>query len=679
MLVMTKWTTIKAKINILVLLFVLCADAMMAQQLRNYRGNYTLNSRATGTANYSYYQITDDSIQLHGRFTFTSDAIQYEENRLRQIVISGTYSRGKKVGEWTYETSDFEVRFTRITGTSVQSLLDGTISRLAANYKVGIANGRWTLAVQYVKEGRKLPNSASAIINFKEGKGVGRFVFADPSAPSPLRVEGHFDEDGYFDQVWKLGYMHDKTMYQEERQYISGFLLRLTLRKAGTEEILYDVQLEDVQNKLNRAAEHGEAAVGFGDRKFGILFNDGYPEEDVRLAAQQSGNTILQRVFNYFIDSTDVFFTLPGFARPSIGNTRRFQYIYPDKEDELIEILRPITASIGHQYDSIRNTPVLRLHQEKSDTLAFYSALLDFGLDKVKIISHVLDEIESGKFDYQFRDNFYRTGVPGLHGVDTVWFEYKGRRMFRVVELTDRVVSPDSLVMNIYRYTLGMDAYISRFYDHVSPSILSLQREDRIALLDEAIVNALDTLFLTYIGDPKISYTATDEELRSKLQPNDLQLEIFKRYTRVILRMKMQEYVDTQDYESRMTRGTTILELINALVAVHPSLARIPELEAELDKVFTRYSPNPFFPRDLETRIKTGIYSRGVDVLLPYMIEELMKTSAKDELLDKVQSILKLDERLRELAAADDQDTNRLNSRIRRENQPERIRRLLGV
>lgn len=667
------------RIVIALALFSFSIGAVHAQQVRNFSGNYSLNGQTTGTANYSYYQLANDSVQFHGRFSFTSDVMQLEVNKLRQVMITGFYRRGNKNGEWTYETSDFGIRFKRITGVNVETATDGVINRMTARFKDGLADGRWSLVIQRVKESKKLQSFANANLIFNEGKAVGKFTFSDPSNESFLQVEGHFDEQGYFDQNWKLSYVHEGKSYQENREYVSGFLLRLTLTLADTQEIIYDERFDDVRDKLSRVKENGGTALGLGNRKFGILFNDGYTESDARLLAQQTGNEKLHRVFNYFTDSTGFFLTLPGFKLPTTGSTRRFQYIYPEKEDELIEILRPIVKNMEREYDSIKNSSVLRLNQQKNDTLAFYNALLAFGADKITIITEVLNEIESGKFDYEFRDNFYRHGVTGLHGYDTIVYEYKGKQIHQVIELSDKVNSPDSLVLNLYRYTIGLDAFIARYYDNVSPTILSLQQEDRISRLDETIIKALDSLFITYIGDPRINLKASDDELRKKLQPNDLQLEIFKRYTRDILPRKMQEYVDTQDHSSRVNKGNTILDLIKAVIHVHDDLARIPEFSTELDKVFTRFSANPFFPRDLETRIKTGIYSRGVEILLPYLIDELMKTSTKEDLLNKVDSIIRLEARLREYAESDEQETNRLNSRVRRENQPERIRRLLGV
>lgn len=664
---------------LLLIVLLLITSILVAQDLKTFRGGYTLNGATAGNAVYTYFLLPDGSHQLHGRFSFTSDVLRQSGDQVRQLVISGTYRNGNKSGDWNYETSNFNVDYKRITGTSVETIVDGTIHKLRARYKDGMADGRWTLTLQRVRSNKPMLPLSTASMTFSEGNPTGKFFFNDTASDTPLDIDGAFDKDGYFDGQWKMVYSINDVVYQEEREYYSGFLISLLLKEKNSNDTLFAVSFTDVKFKLDRIAHKNENAIGFGDRKFGILFNDGYTENDTRLLAQANGNAVLQQVLNYFVDSSGIYFTMPGFARPQTGYTRRFQYIYPAKEDELIEILYPMLNTMEQQYDSLLNLPVLRLNQQRYDTLAYYSALLQLGMDKISIVRAMLAEVESGKFDYEFRDNFYRHGVPGLEGEDSVRFSHRGRPMIRVMELKDKVLSPDSLVLNVYRYVISLDAYLSKYYDLVSPILTELQQESRIASSDETIIKLLDTLFITYTGDPIVKHNVSDEELRSKHNLNDLQLEIFKRYTRIILQRKMQEYVDTQDFNTRLARGEIILGVIHALIESYSQLERIPKLSDELDKAFIRYTSNPFFPRDLETRIKTGIYSRGVEILLPYLIDELKKSSSAEELNEKINTIFKLDSRLRELAETDDRETNRLNSRIRRENQPERIRRLLGV
>ncbi|HMP98653.1 MAG TPA: hypothetical protein PKC24_02655 [Cyclobacteriaceae bacterium] len=651
-----------------------------AQQLRTYNGQYTLNAKTTGTANYGYYAFPNDSIQFHGRFAFTSDVLQFENNKVRQVNTSGTYRRGLKNGDWVYERNDFNVQFKRISGVNIESVLDGTINRLNARYNNGLAEGRWSLITQQVRESRRRTNYASSEANFRAGKASGRFIFNDPGRVFPLSIEGQFDNEGNFNGLWKLSFELDGIRYDEEREYEQGFLIRLTQTNSITGEIYFNEEYIDVRSKLEflKNTDNG-ANYKMGERRFGLYFNDGYRLEDIRIVAQEFGNEILKEAFDYYTDSSGVLFTLPGFEKPIIGTTRRFQYVYPENEPELIEVLRPMVQKMADHYDSLLNTSVLRINRQKSDTLAYYYELLELGLSKTKLIMEVLDEVESGRFDYQYRDNFYPEGVAGLTGKDTIKYKVFDKEVTGVVSFNDAVDKPDSLIFNIYRYAISMEAYIEDYDERVKKTIQSLQREERVAQLDEKIVNLLDTFLLTYTGNPKISLTAADNEI-VKLKPlNDLQLAVFKRYTREVLNRNMQEYIEIEDFDRKILQGNKIADLVKTLTDNYQTLYRIPQLAEELDEVYTRYTPNPFFERDVVTRIKQGIYSRGVELLLPQLIEDLKKTSTREEFLEQIELIFKLDDKLRELAQSDDQETNRLNSRIRRENQPERIKRLLGL
>ena len=102
-------------------------------------------------------------------------------------------------------------------------------------------------------------------------------------------------------------------------------------------------------------------------------------------------------------------------------------------------------------------------------------------------------------------------------------------------------------------------------------------------------------------------------------------------------------------------------------------------MPSSLDSAFTRYIPNPFFDRPAESRIKSHIYQRGAVRLFEYYKELLKNASDHIEINERVEQIFRLRERLTELAARDDEETDRINKSLRRENVPERIKRILGL
>jgi hypothetical protein len=168
--------------------------------------------------------------------------------------------------------------------------------------------------------------------------------------------------------------------------------------------------------------------------------------------------------------------------------------------------------------------------------------------------------------------------------------------------------------------------------------------------------------------------TLTESEMRNV---EFLEAAVFQRFGINLKNQKIQRYANETEIDKRLEAGRSIINLLNAIIKVKPQLNTIKAMPAKLDKVYTEFRPNPFFDRDVESRIRNGIYTRGTEILLPYLIREMLASENSATLLLNAEQIFKLEAIMLSLARSEDPDVVRLNRRLRRENQPERIKRLL--
>ncbi|MCC5930624.1 MAG: hypothetical protein JJU28_15365 [Cyclobacteriaceae bacterium] len=665
---------------LIILCIVITQTFIQAQTLKNHRGTHVLTEEIKGRATFSYYEISTDSIQYHGRYNFVSDAYEIERgNSIRQININGNYQKGLKNGSWAYDQNDYQIKIRRISGLSVEAVLNGYQRRLSARYNDGIPNGIWELSINEVVESRRRGKSAESSANFTHGVATGAFLYSDTAQSFHHKISGEFDESGNFHGNWKLAYMKNGFNIIEDRSYVNGFLLHLKAVDVVSDSILFDVAFDEIESKLEAIKNETDTNFRISNGKFGILFDDGYANNDNRIEAQKEGNEFLLMAIGYYSDSTFVKNLLPGFSIPKMAYTRRFEYIYPKEEEFLVGQLSDKIKKLEHQYDSILNSSALLVNRQKNDSLAFFYGYLELGMDKIEIVENVVNQIKEGRFTYQFRDNLYREGIVDLRDKDTVSYEYEDATKYKLVEFSTDVSGPENLVANMYTYVEAIDKNAQRLIEYAQGALRTLKREENIAKMEEEILAKIDAVNFKYTGNFRFDPNLANETIIRRHPVNELQLDVYRKLGRTIRNQLMQEYSNIDEYNIKLDKGEAILSLMSYLLYIFDDLKIIPDMASSLDSAYTRYSPNPFFDRDLESRIKPGIYQRGAEFLLPNFIDEIKRSNSEEELAVAVGNVKKLYNRLIELSERDDEEVRRMNARIRRETSVERIRRLLGV
>lgn len=669
------------KQSILIFLCIVFTQPILqAQTLKNHRGTHVLTEEIRGRATFSYYDISTDSIQYHGRYNFVSDAFEIERgNSVRQININGNYRQGLKNGNWAYDQNDYQLKIRRISGLNVEAVLNGYQRRLSAQYNDGIPSGTWEMTINEVVDSRRRGKSAESSANFTDGLATGSFIYSDTSQSFHHKISGEFDHDGNFHGDWQLTYMKNGFNIVEDRCYENGFLLSLKSVDIETDSVLFDIAFEEIVSKLDVIKSEADTNFRISNSKFGILFDDGYAGNDDRIESQKDGNEFLMMAIGYYSDTTFVKNLLPGFKTPQMAYTRRFEYIYPKEEEFLVGQLSDKIKKLEHQYDSILNSSALLVNRQKNDSLAFFYGYLEMGLDKIEIIENVVSQIKEGRFTYQFRDNLFKDGIVDLRDTDTVSYEYEDATKYKLVEFSADVSGPENLVANMYTYVEAIDKNAQKLIEYAQGALQTLKREENIAKMEEEILAKIDAVNFKYTGNFRFDPNLTNDAIIRRHPVNELQLDVYRKLGRTVRNQLMQEYSNIEDYNAKLDKGESIISLMSYMIYIFDDLKKIPKMSSSLDSAYTRYSPNPFFDRDLESRIKPGIYQRGVELLLPNFIDEVKRSNSEEELAIAVGNVKKLYNRLIELSEQDDEEVRRMNARIRRETSVERIRRLLGV
>ncbi|WP_143960636.1 hypothetical protein [Litoribacter populi] len=656
------------------ILLMFCSFSAVGQTLQNYEGPYRIGETEEGEAKFTYYTDGEDERVISGPFTYENQFFD-EEGKFVQRDFSGSYVDGLKNGKWNYSDNVFDINIRSVTDRlQILADLNGFRTRLEANYQDGKAHGSWALSEQKIEDGKVAGFFTRIQMNFNEGRMVGRFAFQGEDGEDPIKIEGSFSNDHFFDGTWRYEYVLDSVPVLETRIYDDGFLINLEIEDKKNNITLFDIEFEEVQQKLGQV-RRGEEDLGFtiGDTYFGYLFDDGFPDFSEEEVSQKVGNELLSSILGQFTNKEMAGLRLSGVEELQAGVTRRFEYTYTEDEQEALEeVDRTLSQYISDIQKFVNNTS-LSLNRQRSDSLAFTYKYLDNTLNKFELLQENVKLLQSEEFKYQSREFYYADGIEGIYQYDTITYTYDEEERVRIYD--NRVsLDGEGVIFNIKEYVEGKTAIVDQIDPFVRQSIREIERD--------MVSQQLEQDMLVYMD----SVTAVFNVSRGMTRPDANQIPLsralvtlYESYQRK-LDSKMQRYSNAEGFEKKQEAGLEIVELSQIYIDSYEVIGRLPERLETLDQSYTKLSYNPYMDRyDIPTRIKRNIYFAAIDHLIPHYRNAILTAEDYRELPELTRELDRIFDRLIEISKLEDSETSTIERRLRRESNPDRIKRQLDI
>jgi len=681
---MIKLNNISLMKNIYTVIFLfLCMGFSLAQSNKYFKGDYKINDSISGKAEY-FYQIINDTTVFNGKFQFKSDLHRVGGNgNFAQYSLSGTYKENKKVDRWQFDIGEYSVNYKSIQDLKLNTSLDGVERKIISRYNNGVPEGEWEIFRNSIIDGKRQGQAISSKALFSNGVITGRFSFEDRDESRYVSVTGNFDNNGYFHSVWNLKYNYDGVNYEEFRNYENGFLKQIQVRDLDRKELIYDVNFEDVIRKIAQI-QNKDPEINFveGDISFGLLFDNGYHSSDEKIKAQLIGNELLENVFTRYSKKASVIGLLKGSKSPIINFTKRFKFVYPEQEASILKELLPKVREEIQSFDTLLTNNKFILNKQKTDSLALAFTYLEHTIKKLNIIDSTIVKLQDGTFNYTNRNNYYREGIPTLKQIDSLKYTFESKPKVSVVDYGIKINNPDRLVHKLNDFYHAIDSISMSVLSYTLTQIQYISEEKELEIIDSEIVSLsreIDSLYRFKIKFDDIKQKDLNLKSNGRSEPDKIIPEMY-----ILMGMEKREvWIEKYSKESEFLKkeeiGKELIEFLKAMIEIYPDLQLISIMKPAIDSAYTRFSPNPFMNRLAESRIKPHIYSKGMEKLLPSLLEDLKKSNTPDELKKRTNEIIKFRKRIIELAASDDEEIEKLNARMRRENVPERIKRLFGL
>lgn len=619
-------------------------------------------------------RTSQNKLLKNGAAKFDSEL--YKDSLSQQFFklnIQGNYKDDRYHGYWAFSELVYVLQIENIVHNKKHQLdykLNGTESRVVMRFTNGQATGRWMIDNYTIMNGVQKDLQNSGFIFCENGVFTGAFSYSNEK--ENISISGNLNNQGFLHGVLKIKWLDsEKGEISEERLYQDGFLLQISRFENEDTKPFMLIEFADVQQLLNDLQNNRinqNSRIQMSDKHYGILFDNGYTEQDLRLHAQKFGNDIISSFFESFQRFINV--ESQAFEKPIAKLTRRFIYQYNDPSP-----WEPIEMKIDDLLTKTKefiNAPSNILYAEQSDSVARAWTIMNHILEKTLILEDVVQKHKTDFFDTRDRNNYYASGVTGLNKKEVLYFRNRKNENINID------FSPPTLVDTPENFMDQIDAYL-RFL------LMKFEKNQLIAfnqvtdLEQRENLKTIDSLIVHFEQLNENFYGEISELSNTPFENLSFEQKIFFLAHQRKLSQLRKNYLNKIEYTEKTDLGRQYIDAMQNLSDNQKRLADIGRRQKRIDSLFTIYEDNPFDYRKIELPILSQIKEKGL-LLFRHYAELLFVETRTDKFIQRLAAIEQLLDKLEYYAANyNKQEVQALNRALRRESVPNRIERLFEI
>ncbi|HMQ06059.1 MAG TPA: hypothetical protein PKC30_02105 [Saprospiraceae bacterium] len=647
--------------------------------LMNIKKDTILMNKYNGTISFNYFIDSTENLVWDSKMTFDSELHGISDNRqigYEELNIIGNFKESKPEGNWTIINTIYYLLNPQLQKTRTLRLnhqIGGIKDQYNILYENGKRNGTWTLYRQHIDNASIGKERKLGEASFNNDRLINSFFFNLKSNEyGSVHIEGFINESGFLDNQLRLKYDLDSIQILETRTYEDGFLLEISVIDVHTEDFIDEIKYSDVAKLLESLEKRdGEMIIVKDSICYGLTFNNKYDENSKNIIIQLSGNHMLEEAYRGFLKFDRIF----GIQEEQDQSfcTRRFKFNYPlDSEQQMDSILNESIRLLS-LINQISQRPKFVLRKAQSQSLTLIEHQLGLYSKKIKLIDTTVKFIQSGYFDYNNREEYYKYGISTLDTPDTILFDYEGQTITHILDQKVYITTHKNLLNNFSAILNQIDSHLINIDNEIAQSLIFYDEQDKIDSLEleiSKLFNSVDSIYEKH-------YLYRDKA------PVDIPFA-YKMYESVnerLIKPTSDQYLNNSvDFNEAVITANKLICLLDFLNKYRKDLDRIGKLpKIWEDSTFTIFQDNPFDYRKFETKILSGIQS-AVFILLEHMANNLLNARSCDMLYDELNQILKVEGRVNYLRKNfNDENVKQLDKSLRRERVPQRIFRLLEL
>lgn len=624
--------------KLLLIFFIISTltSATIAQQVRTFEDTYGIKGTYTYSGNFS-----DSMLPQQGPVD-----IKWREIQGRGITtyrIKGRTAKHLPEGSWIWEQAGWGYNVT--VGTGIQPMFNAMGKRMKweGGFKNGVPDGKWTFTLDSITPANNVQKKLARIeITYKQGIPAGPMLYENFQTHRYLRVQGTADGKGIATGTWYYTYAgSDGRTVKEERQYKNGLLTDITTRRG--DDRLATVSLERNKQYAGHIADTG---IGIGPLTFD---SDDQPTMQTLQLDQE--------LHTYFLNgwTLDIF---PYTFTRQLPVYKKLEY--PLSATERTQILTSRNL-IAQQQSAIREhlSGNINIHRSRSGTLDTTIAYLQLQLQRIQYIDSLLLRTTDPLFTYKNRyDQGLEHWLRGLNTMRTTHGEVYDSLVIQLPAFT--IADRYHTFREIQLLLEGDDRKLPAYFDIVNADRLALNREGTLKKLEDTLSSRLQLLQDIYAGT-----TGTGGE-------------IYQKWIKGSIQELLQQYAQSDDYDSALHIGQTLMARMDSLEAWAPQFRTFDSMPQLLRQQYTYLAYNPYTGiNDIEIMHKRRFISNILVNMWPHMEQEMHQEQDWNKWSAMWNRRFRIYHYLGTFVSQEDKHAKKLEQRIRGERKPDKMVRHL--
>ncbi|MDC6354045.1 MULTISPECIES: hypothetical protein [Robiginitalea] len=607
-----------------------------AQTLQEYSGPLEVGSYK-GRAQYQYRVDSGDTI-LDGAFRFSRSNLQsLLQESDTSFSVSGAFSGNNPRGPWQFRFGTYRSdSITDVVGLQYTLKVSGVQHEASGTLVSGRPDGQWVHTVSRITGSEVARELFRSSVSYRNGVPQQSFRLRDTTDI----LVGRFLRNGLAHDTWTL-YSDAGAGVGEEWVFDEGRLRYIDVSRGASSERI-PVWSQSFAN--SRAIDL--------DARFLKLIQLNTPTTDI---SSGKVNRLLTRN-NHYYSRIDTILSALGNSdyRPGFRVRVPWFPLNPADSTRVSRLRRDIPVAARIARELLDNAGLKILERSNSEVGFLLEVTRMFKSDYIDPSESLLEYIEMGILEYVPRDQLisglWAGSPPGRIGevpTDTTT-ESQNYRDTDEVELGTPSNTLEYLA-NLVGYARGN---LERIEELLTARLNAERQEQEFARTEERLIVLIDDL----------------EALADSLVPGST---VQEHQALVAIRRsaenRLRVYSSMDSAREKLAYGTDLLGCLGALDSLAKEIYRLPERRQAIQEAYTDQVWNPFTATLMEESVKKRITTAYTDVLIPETLRRI-DPEISCEYAEAAGNFLK--SAFSRIVKLRDEDTSRLERRLRRENDP---------
>ena len=597
-----------------------------------------------GEAKYAYF-LSDNDTVLNGAFNMQRSSLEaLLENEDVSFSFNGAFKDNYPEGPWTFQFGEFQSDDkTQVVDFQYQLKVSGIQQEASGEIRRGKPNGTWTHIINQIKESEIEQTLFKSLISFSDGVPQQSFRIENKNST----LVGRFLRNGLAHDVWTLYSVND-TVASENWYFDEGRLDKIEREAAGR---LQAAQVYEQKDGPSRIITIDSSYIQILKLKLESQANGLIFESSVtQLLAENAG--YYQKIDGILSELGESEF-LPKFKA-------RVDYFPLDSLEitqlDSIKSLYQTGAQISQSFLNNTQLNILRLSDKEADH--FYQAINKISEQFTEPLSDLVSYHEQGIVPFVDRTTLIKTLWP--NGLPSVALDLGEGQIYKGPEADDFNFQGNTIEA-LYQVALYATNSLESIEDVLSKKLTKDQRQQDLIVLEEQLIAKSKDIkqFIEAVKD------STAKAERDALKNIDLLTD-----------SKLSDYAALEDTSGKIDFAKETVICFKQLEKLAQSVS---DLQRRRDTIHERYQDavwNPFIATIMNEEVKKRITTAYDKVLLPYLLEQ---TTSQLNCGNAQYLRNSMDEAYRRILELRDENTSKLERKLRKEQDPEVVLQLFDL